>query len=235
MSEGTVPPTYAGYERNEADARFTDWLRKRAEPDWTRATTHQFTSQLADGTLDDAVFRRYLVQDYTFLESLVSLVGYAVGQAPDLAAKRELAGFLATLTSEENDYFERSFDALEVPAEDRNDPTLTETTRRFRTLIKRAAYGGGYAETLAVLVPAEWVYRQWAGRAGTAEPDRFYLAEWIALHDNESFASFVEWLRRELDREGEALSARRQSRVDDLFSRTVALEVAFFDAAYTEE
>ncbi|MDX1745302.1 MAG: TenA family protein [Halobacteriales archaeon] len=234
MSEGAVPPTYKGYVRDRENPRFTDWLRDRSEPNWTRATTHEFTSDLASDTIDDAIFRRYLVQDYAFLGSLVSLVGYAVGQAPSMDAKRELSGFLATLTSEENDYFERAFDALEVPEADRTDPPLAPATRNFRTLIKRASYGGGYAETLAVLLPAEWVYREWAIRAADSTPDRFYLGEWIDLHATPTFESFVDWLRTELDREGEALSVRRQGRVDDLFSNTVELEVAFFDAAYTE-
>ena len=143
-----MPPTYEGYERTETDPRFTDWLRKRAEPEWTRATTHQFTTDLADDSIDDAVFRRYLVQDYAFLESLVSLVGYAVGQAPSMDAKRELAGFAATLTSEENDYFERSFDALDVPDANPDYPSLPDAHQAGRVRwrlcrdTRRAGSGG---------------------------------------------------------------------------------------------
>ena len=85
-----------------------------------------------------------------------------------------------------------------------------------------------------MLVPAEWTYRDWAARVDDADPDRFYLAEWIDIHATDEFDAFVNWLRLELDREGAALSQRRRSRVDDLFSHTVALEVDFFDAAYTE-
>ena len=232
MSERTVPPTYDGYARSIDDPRFTDWLRERAEPDWTEATTHRFTEELAADTIDDAVFRRYLIQDYAFIESLVSLVGYAVGQAPSMDAKRELSIFLGTLTSEENDYFERSFDALDVPAADRTDPDLAPVTRELRTLVKRAAFGGGYAESLAVLVPVEWIYRDWATGVAEAEPARFYLAEWVDLHATPEFSSFVDWLRGELDREGPDLSSRRQARVADLFVHAVDLEVAFFDAAY---
>jgi len=109
-----VTATFDAYATDRTDARFTDWLRARSEPDWTDAVEHRFVHELADGTVDDAVFRRYLVQDYAFVWTLTGVFGYAVGQAPTMDAKASLTGFLGTLTDEENDYFERSFDALGV-------------------------------------------------------------------------------------------------------------------------
>lgn len=215
--------------------RFTDWLRARAEPDWTAAVDHRFTHEVATGAVADAVFRRYLVQDYAFVGDLIGLLGHAVGEAPDSAAQSRLVEFLAVLTDDEDDYFRRSFDALDVPESARTAPDLASPTAAFVDLFGRAARVGGYAETLAVIVPAEWVYRSWATRAGTeGEPERFYLVEWIDLHANEGFCETVTWLREELDAVGPRLSPRREARVADLFCRTVTLERAFFDAAYDE-
>jgi thiaminase/transcriptional activator TenA len=216
----------------EADTdRFSEWLRERSEPAWTDATDHRFVRELGDDTLADDVFRRYLIQDYAFLDAGVSVMGYAVGQAPDMDAKSRLVDFLVTLTGDENDYFERSFDALDVPDADRTDPTLTPTTRTFIDVMHWAALEGEYEETLAVLVPAEWVYLAWA-QSVDGGPERGYLDEWVGLHDNPGFEEYVGWLRDELDRYGPELSPRRQRRVERLFTRTVKLEAAFFDAAY---
>jgi thiaminase/transcriptional activator TenA len=234
MSGESVAETFEAYAAatTTEDPRFTDWCRARAEPDWGEATGHRFTEALRAGTLDEEIFRRYLVQDYAFLDSLVGAFGHAVGEAPSMAAKSRLTDFLGTLTDDENDYFERAFDALGVTGADRTDPELAPATRAFEDLLGRAAREGGYAETLAVLVPAEWVYRSWAGDATDEPPARFYLAEWIDLHDNPGFDEFVAWLRAELDREGAAASPRRQERLARLFRRTVELEVAFFEGAY---
>ncbi len=229
---GTVTESYEEYAATREDARFTDWLRERSEPDWTAATEHRFTRELGRGDLDDAVFRRYLVQDYAFVGDLVGAFGHAVGDAPSMAAKSRLVDFLGVLTADENDYFERSFEALGVPEETYADPETAPTTRAFLDLLGRAAREGGYAETLAVLVPAEWIYLEWASAVADADPERFYLAEWIDLHANPEFESFVGWLREELDREGAAAASHRQRRLESLFCRTVELEVAFFEAAY---
>ncbi len=224
--------TYAAYADATTEPRFTDWLRARSEPAWTTATTHRFTHQLGAGTLDTAVYSRYLIQDYAFVETLVGVFGHAVGQAPSMAAKRQLIEFLDVVTDDENDYFERSFDALDVPAAQRENPELTETTEAMTDLLGAAATQGGYAETLAVLVPAEWVYLAWAEREAAERPDAFYFDEWIDLHANPGFVEFVGWLREQLDTVGPTLPARQQARVARCFERTVSLEVEFFESAY---
>lgn len=228
---GAVPASYDEYAAGRDGARFTDWLRTRAGDDWTAATEHRFTRELEGGDLDGTVFQRYLVQDYAFIGDLVGAFGHAVGEAPTMDAQSRLVDFLGILTAEENDYFERSFAALGVPAETYADPETTATTRAMLDLLGRAAREGGYAETLAVLVPAEWIYLTWASRI-ESRPDPFYLAEWVDLHANPDFESFVGWLRAELDREGAAATPRRQRRIEALFRRMVELEVAFFEAAF---
>ncbi|WP_336336998.1 TenA family protein [Haloarcula brevis] len=234
---------YAAYADRVTDPQFTDWLRERNQPDWDAAVGHRFVEELGAGTLDEGAFAHYLVQDYAFVGELVGTFGHAVGQAPDMAAKRRLVEFLDTVTDEEDDYFERSFAALGVDEPDWQDPEPTPTTAAFVDLLGRAAREGGYAETLAVLVPAEWIYESWATAAAAAHGDPggppsagtglpFYFAEWVDLHAVEPFVAFVDWLRGELDAVGPTLSPRRAARVASLFERTVALERQFFETAY---
>lgn len=234
MPDESPPDTFAVYAEERTEARFTDWLRERSEPRWSEATRHRFADELGDDTLTDTVFRRYLVQDYQFVDHLTRLISHAAETAPTIDARMQLAEFLTVVGTDENDYFERSFDALDVSRDQRETPELTPTTQAFADLIGRARTGG-YAEALAVFVPAEWVYREWATWAAEGHrPERFYLTEWIDLHANEEFNIFVDWLREQLDAVGPELSPRRQERVDDLFQRAVDLEVAFFDAAYDD-
>ena len=224
--------TFAEYAASRDDARFTDWLRERSEPAWSDATDHRFTQELGAGTLDDAVIAESLRQDYAFVGPLVGVFGYAVGDAPTMADKRRFVEFLDVVTDDENDYFERSFNALGVSEAEWIDPDRTPTTEAFIALLTAAKTPGGYAATLAVLVPAAWIYLAWARREADDPPGEFYLSEWIDLHANEGFVDFVGWLRGQLDTVGPTLSARRQQRVARLFERTVDHEVAFFDAAY---
>lgn len=213
-------------------SRFTERLKQQTQPAWNTAVSHRFTEQLGEASLDTTVFKTYLVQDYAFINTLISAFGFAVAQAPTIDAKRQHIQFLDTLTDEENTYFERSFDALDIPRATVEDPPLAPVTKSFIDLLGRATREGGYAETLGVLVPAEWIYHEWATSVHEVPESPFYFREWVELHDNEPFNEFVNWLRVELDSLGESLSTRRKQAVRDLFERTVELEIAFFDAAY---
>ena len=232
--ETTAAQGFAAWSKNKAAPRFTDWLRELSEPTWTEAVEHRFTRELADDTLDDAVFRRYLIQDYSFVDRFVSLIGYIIGRAPSLPDRIRLSHFLAGVTSEENTYFQRAFDALRVPEKDRTDPQLKPPTRGFHDIMKEASEEGGYEEALAVLVVAEWVYLTWATAVRDRSPSAFYFAEWIDLHANDEFRDFVGWLRSQLDRHGPTLSEGRREAVVQLFRKAVRLEKEFFDAAYEE-
>ncbi|MFD1569613.1 TenA family protein [Halorubrum laminariae] len=215
--------------------RFTATLRDGVADEWTAATDHRFTRELGDGSLDGDAFARYVVQDYAVVEDLTAAFAVALADAPSTDARRRYVEFLDTLTDAENDFFERAFDAHGVPEGDRTDPDLAAPTAAFRDLLGRARHEGGYAETLAVLVPAEWVYLAWATRETTDRPADPLFDEWIELHAAPPFAAFVDFLRSELDRVGPTLAPSRRERVADLFGRTVSLEVAFFDAAYGAE
>ena len=213
--------------------RFSDWLRRGAEPFWSAAAGHRFTRELADDSLPDAVYRRYLIQDYLFLDLLVRIVGQAIAKAPSLEARITLSRFLAAVTGEENTYFLRSFEALGVDQTTLRETAPNAPTAAFREIMLGAAEGGDYADVLSALLPVEWVYLTWAQAVADRKPGRFYLREWIELHSIPAFADFVGWLREEMDREGAALPPDRQARLAGTFRRIAEQEVAFFDAAYS--
>jgi len=227
-----APFSYSAYQSENSNARFTDWLAASGEPYWTAACTHPFTVAIGDDTMAEEAYARYLVQDYVFITDLASVLGYLVAMAPTMAAKSRLSAFLALLTSEENDYFLRSFEALAVARETYQNATQTETTQAFAGLMLASAQNT-YAEGLACLLCAEWCYLSWGEReALKPRPTRFYLSEWIDLHAGPGFSGFVNWIREEMDQVGQALDAKSQDKVARTFNRMCELEVAFFDDAW---
>lgn len=212
--------------------RFSEQLRLVHQARWDACVNHRFVDELFAGTLPDAVLRRYLVQDYQFIDRFVALLGAAIASADQFAPRVRLSQFAAMITSDENTYFLRSFDALGVPEAERTAPVLTGPTERFQALMAEAANSQSYACCLAVLCVAEGLYLDWADRPGRALPVRFEHVEWITLHANNFFRNFVGWLRSELDRVGESLDDAARAEVADFFGRAVALEQAFFDHVF---
>jgi thiaminase/transcriptional activator TenA len=211
---------------------FADSLVRAAEPYWTRATSHRFTVELADDVLHEDVWRNYLTQDYAFVETLTSLVGYAVGKAPGMVEKTTFGGFLSVLTGAEDAFFKRAFAAAGVAEDDRADAAHSDVTVAFNDLFADA-WKGSYADVLAVFLPVEWVYLTWATAQADKQPRAAY-DEWIELHNVPDFREFVMFMKGELNRVSATLNEVEKARVSELFSRACELEVAFFDSVYAQ-
>lgn len=211
---------------------FAEELREKSEPLWSKAVGHRFTQELGADTLSDDVYRHYLIQDYAFLETGVSLVAYGVAKAPDMIAKRELTKSLSILTGEENTYFERAFEALGVPPETYRDPELADVTEEFLGVLRDAGKHGSYLEIIATILPAEWIYFAWPTAQKSTSPKRWYLKEWIDLHLIPDFEAYVTWLKEEIENRAAWANETERAAAEERFRRVVEMEVRFFDAAY---
>ncbi len=228
----TEDRSFEAYREEYTGAPFTVWLRERSEPEWTAAVHHPFTKELSREELDQKRFRTYLVQDLDFVDVLVRAFGYLIGQAESMETRSRVAQFLAMVTSDENDYFERSLEALDADPKQLEDSERNRTNAEFQTFLMETAQSGILEQTLAVLLAAEWVYAAWAEEVSDADPEAFYFREWIELHHNPAFNEFVDYLRSRMDELGPELSPEEQEAVAERFSEAVRFEVDFFDAVY---
>jgi thiaminase/transcriptional activator TenA len=211
---------------------FSAELRDRTASTWGAAVAHRFVDELWDGRVDPRVLRTYLVQDLQFVDAFIALLGAAVAGA-DLAEPRLVhARQLGLVAGPESDFFTRALDALDVPPAQRTAPALAPPTRDFLELMHGARAGADYPTCLAVLLVAEWLYLDWADRPDAEPPADAINREWIELHRGPAFAAWVAFLRAEFDRVGAGLDAAGRDRVAAVFTRTVELELAFFEAAY---
>ena len=173
----------------------------------------------------------YLIQDHRFLDSFLTLLGAAIATADSFEARLHFGRFVGMVSGEENTYFLRAFEALDVTEKQRAEVPDTKPTAGFKAIMREASTTRSYAAALSVLNVAEWLYLDWAMKVPQPLPTNFVHAEWITLHDNPDFRDFVAFLRAELDRVGPA----EEKTSKDFFLRAIALERAFFDAAYESE
>lgn len=210
---------------------FSERLRATNAAGWDAAVGHRFVDELLAGTLADDVLAGYLVQDYQFCDAFTALLGQGCASAPDLDSRLVFARQLGMFASDENTYFVDSFDALGVPDSERSEPQLTDATAAFDALMREALHSRSYAQVLAVLLVAEWLYLDWATRPDAGDAGRPEHLGWIDLHRGAAFNTWVDWLRAQLDAHEPADDGERRA-VESIFARAVRCELAFFDAAY---
>ena len=223
---------YRDYAREESGARFRDWLRSSAEPDWSRMVGHRITRDMAADTLPPHALRRYLIFEHGFVETAVTIFAYALAKAPGIAEQAALVETLHALTNDQLEYFDRVFRQLGIPAAERDSTPTPPAVRAFGDGMMRLAAHGTYEEIIAGMAAAEWMYLTFSRAAHVRQPKDPTCAEWIALHVGPQFTSQVDWLLDQLDAVGPALPPRHQGRLADAFHRTLVLEIGFHDAAY---
>ena len=212
--------------------RATDYLKQSVQSEWNAATDHPFCKELANGSLPLDKMCWYLVQDYKFIDQFVRLLATTIAHAPTLADGVPGAQFLGLVTSTENTYFLRCFEALGVPEKNQNTAS-SPATCAFQDLMIEARTSGRYEQMLAVLTVAEWSYLTWANRYKDYDANLpFWFSEWIDLHTGDGFEAVVAYLRDQLDSIWVDLSDLQQTQASAIFRKAVLCERAFFDAAF---
>lgn len=234
MSQETLRENFADYLQTKPNPRFCEWLRYSAEPDWTRMVGHRFTQDMATDSLPPDAMLRYLVYEHGFVETAVTIFGYALVKAPTITEQVKLVETLRSLTTDQLAYFDRVFERLGVSAEQRASTVTPLGVLAFREGMLSLAAHGTYEEIIAGMAAAEWMYLTWSQAAPQRHPSHSVCAEWVALHVDPQFAGQVAWLLEQLDRLGPSLPLSRQQKLAAAFHRTLVLEIGFHDAPYAE-
>ena len=208
-------------------------LQKENKEVWDAMQQHRFVADILADRLDPDVFRRYLVFEQGFVETAILIFGHAMLKAPAFAQRRRLISVLHSLAEDQLTYFAGVFRALDM------SPALAAdlapaAVQRFDGGMLAIAKSGSYADILAIMLAAEWMYGTWCLRAANVEIAGAELRRWVALHAERGFLDQIDWMIDEINREATALDDAGRDRLSALFREALQLEIAFHDAAYED-
>jgi thiaminase/transcriptional activator TenA len=203
------------------------WQRTSA----LRAAIHAlpFNRELAVGTLDQARFQFYVVQDALYLEQYARILALAGVRGPDGATLRLFADAalegIAVEQALHSDYFSQ-FNLLAEPVEASPD------CLSYTSFLLATAYHEPWEELMAALLPCFWIY--WdvgVAIAREARPDNPYRT-WIDTYADEAFAKVVQTVIAATDCAAAGASEAVRKRMMTAFIRSTQYEWLFWDGAY---
>ena len=213
-----------------------DRLKAGAGEDWRAYVAHPFTDALADGSLPEAAFRTYLVQDYLFLIEFARAHALAVYKAPTLADMRESAAGLAAILDVEMDLHVRLCARWGLAADDLERAPAAAATLAYTRYALDTGMRGDLLALSVALAPCVIGYaaiaRRLVDRPSASAPDNPYRA-WIAEYAGAPYQAVAAAARAQLDRLAAAyLTPRREAELLGVFREATRLETAFWDMAY---
>jgi thiaminase/transcriptional activator TenA len=212
--------------------RFTDTLKKGAADQWRRMQEHRFVVAVEEDRLPNEVLKRYLINEYAFVETAISIFGYALVRAPDMAARRELSRVISALVDDQVPYFSNAFVVLGIAESDWRAASLPPKAAMLRDGMLGYAAHGSFGDVMTAMLAAEWTYHTWCSRADDRAISNPVLKDWVRLHAEPAFASQVAWLRTVVDEMGATPGEDRRRRFADVFATALELEIYFHDSPF---
>jgi thiaminase/transcriptional activator TenA len=208
-----------------------DRLKADAAPQWAAYTRHAFVEQLGSGSLPQAAFRHYLVQDYLFLLQFARAYALGVYKSQSLADMRQsMEGVKAILDVELDLHLELcgswGMNRADIERAPEDTPTMAYT--RF---VLDAGMAGDLLDLQAALAPCIAGYAEigadLAGRGCDTEsnPYRRWIREYAGAPYQDVASGFLSWMEATAE---DVLTERRYSRVLSLFEKACRLERDFW-------
>ena len=218
----------------DRQAGFFADLREAAGDAWRHYVEHPFVRGLGDGTLPEAAFRHYLIQDYLFLIQFARAYGLAAYKADTLAEIREASAGLKALVEVEMD-LHRAYCADWGIAEDALEAVEADgATLAYTAYVLERGLAGDLLDLRVALAPCVIGYGEIGARLA-ADPatrtDGNPYGPWIEMYAGNDYQALVQAEEEALD----GLAARRggSARFAQLaatFRTATRLEAAFWQA-----
>ncbi len=215
---------------------FTDRLYAAAKPVWDAQLRHPFVVGIGDGSLDEDVFKRWVLQDYRYLKEFARVFAWAVAKSERLDSMGWYAAVLDLTLNTEMELHRGYAARFGLTPADLEAVEMWPTTRAYTDFLVRTAADGDMADLVAALLPCAWGYVHVAQQLARGAPpgDQRY-ADWIAQYSSDEFAEAAEWLKAEMNRLALNASLDKRERLTELFVVSSRYEWAFWEMCWKGE
>jgi thiaminase/transcriptional activator TenA len=207
-----------------------DRLKQAAASDWAIYVDHQFVCQLREGTLPQAAFQAYLVQDYLFLIQFArawALAAYKSRTIADIsAAQAGLAGILV-----ETQLHVRLCDRWGISREALEAVPEHQATVAYTRFVLDCGAAGDLLDLQVALAPCVIGYAEIGSAlaASAAALGRHPYSEWIFEYAGDAYQGVAMAARRQLDELAQrSMTRHRFKELVDLFATASRLEADFW-------
>jgi thiaminase/transcriptional activator TenA len=214
---------------------FTGELWGRAEPVYHQILVHPFLVGLTDGSLDQAAFRFYVVEDAHYLTEFARALSIAASKAPRddwiVAFNQDAIGTIQAERALHESFF-RDFGLSEQEVSER---PVAPTTLAYTSYLLAVAYGRPFPEVLSAVLPCYWVYAE-VGRALAAKgsPNPLYQ-RWIDTYGSDEYAATVESILGIVDEVASNQSESTKASMIRHYVTTTRYEWMFWDMGHRQE
>jgi thiaminase/transcriptional activator TenA len=215
---------------------FFERLKTEASAEWRAYTEHPFTAGLADGTLPEAAFRHYLVQDYLFLIEFARTYALAVYKSPQLSDMREAASGLSAILDVEMNLHVKLCAGWGLSPDDLEQAPPASETLAYTRYVLDAGMRGDLLTLRVALAPCVIGYAEIAARLA-ARPEACAATNpyrvWIEEYAGAPYQKVAAQARGHLERLASLyVTPAREAELVAIFREATRLETDFWEMGW---
>ena len=169
----------------------TDRLFAAAKDIWDKYYFHPFIQGICDGTLDEAKFRHYVVQDYLYLVDYAKVFAIGAAKAPTLEYERTFLAFAKGILDGELKLHDGYTGLLNITREELDRTPMSIDNAGYVAYMLRVAYEEGIAGVLAAILSCAVSYEKIGKRIAAEHPESMehpLYGEWVKEYASEAYA-----------------------------------------------
>ena len=222
--------------RQQETMSFFERLKAAASTEWRAYTEHRFTNGIADGSLPEAAFRHYLVQDYLFLIEFARAYALSVYKSPKLADMRESAAGLSAILDVEMDLHIKLCAGWGLSPGALEHASPAAEMLAYTRYVLDAGMRGDLLALKVALAPCVIGYAEIATRLA-ARPDACAATNpyriWIAEYAGAPYLEVAAKARAHLDRLADLYATpAREAELVAIFKEATRLETDFWEMGW---
>ena len=215
---------------------FFQQLKAAAHAEWVAYTEHPFTNAMADGTLPQAAFRHYLVQDYLFLIEFARAYALSLYKSATLADMREAASGIAAILDVEMQLHVKLCGEWGLSPDDLERATAAPEMLAYTRYVLDAGMRGDLLSLKVALAPCVIGYAeistrlaQTPGALSAVNPYRVWIGEYAGSAYQAVAGKAVAHLDDLCSRYA---TPARQAELIAIFSEATRLEAEFWEMGW---
>ena len=211
-------------------------LKAGAAGDWRAYCDHGFVRALGDGSLPEACFRHYLIQDYIFLMHFARAYALAVYKSDELDEMRQAAATLEALLNAEMSLHIETCARWGLAEPDLLATPEAPANMAYTRFVLEAGMAGDLLDLLVALAPCVLGYGEIGARllaAGDLEANPYRA--WIETYGGADYQAVAEAAAAQLDRVAlrrigaDPGASGRWPALQRTFAQATRLEIGFWD------
>ena len=216
--------------------KLSEILFSKTKELWDQSAEKPFVIEMAKGTLDKELFKRYMLQDYLYLQEYIGILKSIRDIAEDEETKAFLGKIVDGTAREIESVHMHNMEELGITREDieksRMFPVISEYNGYMRSCVDEFGRLGG----LAALLQCSWVYAYIAEDAVRKHKEEIVKSEYRSWFEAYTCQSYLDtnqiWIDL-LDEQSAGISEAKTAEMCRIFERCARFENEFWDALYT--